>query len=81
MTDDVEFIDDLTVKSLPSKLVRDARKAELVFLGSFPVYIVVPRLESVGCDFVDCRWIDINKGDSLNFNVKAFWHRRAVGCS
>ena len=75
--DDVDLIeydnvvDDLSGEVLPAKLVQDARAAEIVFLKIFPVYEIVPRSISVGKKFLKIRWVDVNKGDKKNRNVRS----------
>ena len=62
----VEFWDDLSGKRLDPKLVKEARKEEMVEFGKHGVYVKVPVSrcwEETGKAPIGVRWVDINKGD------------------
>eukprot|EP00971_Amphidinium_carterae_P113479 2248307-Amphidinium_carterae.1 len=69
--DVAEFYDDVSGELLPTAGVRQARKEELEFLQSFPVYQKVPEGEAKGKTVVSVRWCDVNKGDDETPNLRS----------
>ncbi len=66
-----KFDDDVTGKLLPTHLVRAARREEIKFLYSFPVYEKVPAEQGRGKEKVSVRWCDIDKGDDIHRNIRS----------
>ena len=66
-----QFNDELTGEELPTEKVREASWEEIEFLNTFPVYVKVPREQSRGKNFIKVRWIDHNKADQENMNVRS----------
>ena len=67
--EDYECWDDVTGKSLDSKLVKQARTEEMKEFNKHGVYHKVPVKEcwdKTGKAPLGVRWIDINKGDDEN---------------
>lgn len=62
----VAATDDVTGAQLDPELVRQARELEIEWFRKKQVYTKVPRHEAEGYKVVKCRWVDINKGDSVN---------------
>ena len=52
--------------------MKDARKLEMKFFNDVRVYDVVERsmLKQVGGNLIRTRWIDVNKGDVDNPNIR-----------
>jgi len=68
------FFDDLTRQQLPSLLVKAARKKELEYFQSKCVWKRVPISEShrvMGRPPVTVRWVDVNKGDDENPEIRS----------
>ena len=69
-----EFYDDISGLPLSSEGVRRARQEEMQVFKSFPVYTKVPIQESwtvTGKGPIGTRWIDINKGDENNPELRS----------
>jgi hypothetical protein len=61
-----QFKDDITKQPLVDALVKEARKAELIYFAQKNVWMKVPRkvcYESTGRPPISVRWVDVNKGD------------------
>ena len=61
-----QYWDDLSGKRLNPKLVKEARKEEMVEFRKHGVYVKVPIQrcwDETGKDPIGVRWVDINKGD------------------
>ena len=68
------FKDDLTGQLLPPDLVRAARKLELEYFDGKVVWEKRPIAEArrvTGKPPVTVRWVDVNKGDNMNPNVRS----------
>ena len=68
------FKDDLTGQLLPSDLVKLARKKELEYFDGKVVWEKKPMSEArrvTGKPPITVRWVDVNKGDNLNPNVRS----------
>ena len=68
------FKDDLTGQILRDDLVVEARTKELEFFTSKGVWIKVPRqraFERTGRPPISVRWVDVNKGDDVEPNVRS----------
>ena len=68
------YKDDLTGQLLPPDLVRAARAKELEYFGAKQVWEKRPVGESrrvTGKPPVSVRWVDVNKGDNLNPNIRS----------
>ena len=64
-----QYWDDLSGKRLNPKLVKEARKEEMVEFGKHGVYVKVPIQrcwDETGKDPIGVRWVDINKGDDAD---------------
>ena len=71
---DLEFHDDVNgCRHLPKDLVITARTFEIKYIGKMGVYRKVSREEArrEGCKVIATRWIDTNKGDDENPNVRS----------
>ena len=66
-----EYYDNITGLALPSDLVKAARMDEIKFLQSFPVYVKVPASQARGKKKVSVRWVDVNKGDGQNMQMRS----------
>ena len=67
--EDVEAYDDLTGAELDPALMKEARREEIKFFRGRKVYEKVDIAESwrvTGAGPIGVRWVDINKGDSVN---------------
>ena len=64
--------DDITGAQLNAEKVRDARKEEIGYIRQHKVYKKVRR-SSVpeGAKVIQVRWIDINKGDETNVDIRS----------
>ena len=61
--------DDLSGEALDLEQVRKARQDEIAYFKSMKVYEKVPITEAydkTGKAPIQCRWIDVNKGDNSN---------------
>ena len=65
------IFDEVTGVQLPPEQVAPARRKEIEFLRSFPVYKHVDAGEAEGHEIIDTRWVDVNKGDQNNMNVRS----------
>ena len=63
------FYDNISGKELPSKGVMDARYEELQVIQEMNVWEVIPR--PPGERTVGTRWVDVNKGDSVNQKLRS----------
>ena len=71
--DKARFIDDVTGKPLDPGLVRAARAEEIQGVSKYGVWIKVPLKEcydNTGKAPVGGRWVDHNKGDDINPDVR-----------
>ena len=69
-----EFYDDISGLPLSSEGVRRARREEMHVFSTFPVYTKVPLDSSwqvTGKGPIGTRWIDINKGDEDNPELRS----------
>ena len=74
LQNDEVFKDDLTGQLLPPDLVKLARKKELEYFDGKLVWEKKPMSEArrvTGKPPVTVRWVDVNKGDNLNPNVRS----------
>ncbi|CAK0795212.1 unnamed protein product [Prorocentrum cordatum] len=70
----VETRDNITGEILPPELVKEARKKEIDWVRNVKLYDKVPRSEMESRGFkstVSTRWVDVNKGDKDNYNVRS----------
>ena len=68
------FKDDLTGQLSPPDLVRAARKKELEYFDGKEVWEKRPMAEArrvTGKPPITVRWVDVNKGDNMNPNVRS----------
>ncbi len=68
------YRDDLTGQVLDSKLVMEARKKELDFFEAKQVWKIKTFEEArrrTGKPPITVRWVDVNKGDDINPNVRS----------
>ena len=68
------YRDDLTGQVLDSKLVREARQKELDFFEAKKVWQRRPFEEArrrTGKPPITVRWVDVNKGDDVNPNIRS----------
>ena len=68
------YRDDLTGQVLESKLFRAARQKELDFFESKDVWSLKAfeeALRRTGKRLVTVRWVDVNKGDDINPNIRS----------
>ena len=65
--------DDVNGMELDPKAVKAARKIEMEFFKKMKVYTIVPESHQRinGGKIIDVRWIDINKGDKENPNMRS----------
>ena len=69
-----KYMDDLTGQPLPQKLCEAGRKKELDYFQSKQVWEVRTIRECVartGKPPVSVRWVETNKGDDANMNVRS----------
>eukprot|EP00974_Lingulodinium_polyedra_P059892 5772533-Lingulodinium_polyedra.AAC.1 len=67
-----EFLDDVTGKPLDKGLAVAARETEMSFFKKMGVYTKVDRAAvPKGQKIVSTKWLEINKGDDRNPNVRA----------
>ena len=66
-----DVFDEVTGVKLPPELVKKARTEEIQFLHSFPVYRKIKKAEAGDAEFVQVRWVDVNKGDLSRFEVRS----------
>ena len=67
--EDMCYRDDLSGKQLPEGLVQEARGEEIEFIDKIVLWDVVPR--PAGVHVIDTRWVDVNKGDEKDFQVRS----------
>jgi len=68
------FYDEATGKRLPTQLVKLARREELQFFHEKGVWRVVPiakAWQQTGKAPISVRWVDVNKGDEENFEIRS----------
>ena len=68
------FRDDLTGQLLPPDLVKTARAKELEYFEAKRVWELRPTAESrrvTGKPPISVRWVDVNKGDNENPNIRS----------
>ena len=63
--------DDVTGAELDAKLVVEARDFEMKYFRTMKVYDKVPRAEAYGKPTVRTMWIDVNKGDAANPQIRS----------
>ena len=71
---DAALYDDVSGKELPKQLTIDARKAEMQLVKHHKIYSKRPIKEcrdETGEDPVGTKWLEINKGDENNYNIRA----------
>ena len=71
---DIEFYDDVSGKPLPKDLTVKARSKEMTEVYAHKVYDKVPIKEcydKTGQEPVGTKWLEINKGDEDNYNIRA----------
>ena len=76
-----EFIDDLTGQALPPDLVRQGQRKELDYFEAKKVWVSVPRAEAkekTGRPPISVRWVNTNKGDHANPNVRCRFVAREI---
>ena len=68
-----KFFDNISGEELPPDLVTKARQEEISWVRSINLYDKVPRAEaeSRGIRPLPIRWVDVNKGDRANYNVRS----------
>ena len=67
------YWDDLTGEPLDPVLVQAGRKLEMEYCESYPVWIPVPIeecWEMTGKGPIGSKWVDINKGDKVNPDIR-----------
>ena len=64
-------VDDVSGAVLDPEAVRAARKVELEYFRKMGVYEKVPRWKSKGKKIIRTRWIDVNKGDEKNPDMRS----------
>ena len=70
----LKYWDDISGRELPRELTRAARAEEIQGIKNMGVYEKVPRemcLAETGKPPIGTRWIDTDKGDSTNPNVRS----------
>ena len=68
------YMDDLTGLPLPEELCRAARKKEIDYFRSKGVWEIRPISEAkkrTGKNPISVRWVETNKGDDINPNVRS----------
>lgn len=71
---DATFYDDVSGKELPKQLTIRARETELEYIRSMKLWSKVPIkecYEKTGAAPIGVKWIEVNKGDDLNPNIRA----------
>ena len=71
---DADFYDDVTGKELPKELTVKAREAEMRQVKAHKLYDKVPVKkcwDETGEAPVGTKWLEINKGDEEEFNIRA----------
>jgi len=68
-----KFFDNISGEELPTQLVKEARKIEIDWCRSLPLYTKVPRtlMLQEGHKAIPTRWVDVNKGDRSAYNVRS----------
>ena len=56
---------------MPPDKVAAARQSEIEFLHGLPVYKRVDASEAEGHEIIGTRWVDVNKGDRNNPNIRS----------
>lgn len=71
--DYAKFWDNISGEELPPQLVKKARREEIEWVRSINLYDKVPRAEadSKNIQPLKIRWVDVNKGDRQNYNVRS----------
>ena len=72
--DDCDFYDDISGVKLDHRLSVEARKKEIDFFKDRKVY--TKRAREPWMKVIRTKWLDVNKGDEANPNIRA----RLVGC-
>ena len=68
----LEFVDDVHGhQHLDKALVIKARRLEMDFFKKMGVYEKVPRHMAKGCKIISTRWVDTNKGDKVNVDIRS----------
>lgn len=65
------YYDDISGGVLDPKLVKEARSAELADIDKYGVWKIVPRSQSGKQKVVTLRWVDVNKGDDANPEIRS----------
>ena len=63
--------DDVSGASLDPVKVKETRAVEMDYFRRMRVYTKVPRWKPKGSKIVRTKWIDINKGDSVNPDIRS----------
>lgn len=63
--------DDVSGSSLPTELVREARRLEIEYIRKMGVYTKVHKSVAKGKKVISLRWIDTNKMDSTNPMIRS----------
>ena len=68
-----EFWDEITGAVLDPKAVKDARKLEVEYMHNLGVYVpaTMAEAQAAGCKPIPTRWLDTNKGDEANPNIRS----------
>ena len=67
----MEYFDDVTHRRLPNKLVLQARNKEMTYVRKHRLYDKVHMSQAERHEVVDVKWLDINKGDECNYDVRS----------
>ena len=72
--------DDVTGAELDAGKVREARREEIEYIKKTNLYTNVPRsnAKSLGKKVITVRWIDINKGDTVDTNYRSRLEAREI---
>ena len=68
-----EYWDEITGQALDSRLVAEAREAEVDYMRRLKVYeeSSMEQCLADGCQPIPMRWLDVNKGDSDNPQIRS----------
>ena len=74
--------DEVTHVELPASLVREARAEGLNYFNTLPVWEVVKTqkcLDITGRPPISTKWVDVNKGDQQDYDVRCRLVAREMG--
>ena len=77
-----KYFDEVTHVELPARLVKEARSEELEYFNTLPVWKVVETREcwdATGKPPISTKWVDVNKGDQVNYDVRCRLVAREMG--